>query len=1419
MRIPIRKIVRISGILLGGVVFTLCLAVAGTLIWLRTDAGERFVAKTATDVLAGQGLFLTMDSIDGPLPSRILLTNINLADAKGKWFSAKELELDISLAALSTLTAKINLLRVNTPEIFRLPELPSATEPETQPDPKEPKGVPAFSLPVAVALESLLIEQCGVFAPLLFPKESQGDGPLLRVTINGKAHAQAAQPLEAVISLAASVADMQSLAAHLQADTVPLTEFAFNVNAKASIGPIIEAKLTGTVTPEISGESLPINYNVHAQLAGTKAALPSATIHGLGIRLDARGGANLETNAFQTEAEFKTENGGKWEALVSALAGQDLGGAVTASLKASLDADKTVTAAINASGADMRWGVEQLQHILGPRFTVKAHAGGSEATQYTLNLATLQAGTVDVSGEAAFGPGDESLSATLEATLSDVAAAAPGVKGSLRATLAASGTLAAPSAKVEITSNALETEAASIEKLHAIAALSGTLDAPIASFDASVHAVTTEAATLKDLTAKANVSGTITAPKFSLEATSKTISTQAGEFKQFRAGIDGTGALPENGDKTVNTTADVSLGASPAGPVALRTSLDATQAPNGTLSAHLHGLDLALAGTSLAADITALMPATTGNTPALPALNGTASVDITDWKPIAALSGQPISGSKAGVTATFSHSANVQQITASVKADTLTLPEVFSLNKLSGNLQASDLANPDIALNLVMDKGQAGPVTWQTGAVAVNAKQGNGTFAAALRTDKTATKALATAAKNAPAQPGKTEQMTAVGSFDISSLRVTLDRFAARVPQSSLGVYLAVPTTVALGKGTKVENFKLNVVPGKGTIALDAIVDASNADVAATITEFPLRLLRDAVDASVPDGTLSAEAAIKKSGASIQGTINAKAIVTPPATDGIKSPPVEVVLASTLDQKADPNFPELRVGGGISRLKGNVNIGFAGNQTTASNSPDAKINFNVPLQSTKDGSLEPALQAPLRASVDWRGEIAPLWALAPMQDRHFSGLAQVTAHVTGNMGNPEYKANAYIANGRFEDNIQGLLLTGIALEAASSSAGDSKILLRAEDGMGGSLALEGSLVSPKDADNAISVPHLSARGHINHLQPLHRDDISLRLSGLLSVNGPLDALLVAADVEVERGELSLANIAGGVRTLEISNPDAKPTPSASSPNLDVKISIPHRFYIRGHGMDSEWGGNLALSGKASSPALTGNLRPIRGTFSIMSRTFAFSEGDIAFMGGDRINPNLNLALTHEGPNITAVIRALGTANKPKIAMESRPPLPQDQIMAEVLFGKEFSKLSRFEALQVANNIRQLANFGESGGGVDPLTSMRTSLGIDMLRVGSSGGERTDNRSVSNAPGANAFTGGSASSGGGDDAASAPTLEAGKYINDAIYVGVEQGATSDSTGVRIEVELRPNLNLQGKTTTNSSQIGLGWKKDY
>ena len=41
--------------------------------------------------------------------------------------------------------------------------------------------------------------------------------------------------------------------------------------------------------------------------------------------------------------------------------------------------------------------------------------------------------------------------------------------------------------------------------------------------------------------------------------------------------------------------------------------------------------------------------------------------------------------------------------------------------------------------------------------------------------------------------------------------------------------------------------------------------------------------------------------------------------------------------------------------------------------------------------------------------------------------------------------------------------------------------------------------------------------------------------------------------------------------------------------------------------------------------------------------------------------------------------------------------------------------------------------------------------------------------------------------------------------------DNVYVGLEQGMNGDASGVRVEIELAPNLNLEGVSTPQGSEV--------
>ena len=98
----------------------------------------------------------------------------------------------------------------------------------------------------------------------------------------------------------------------------------------------------------------------------------------------------------------------------------------------------------------------------------------------------------------------------------------------------------------------------------------------------------------------------------------------------------------------------------------------------------------------------------------------------------------------------------------------------------------------------------------------------------------------------------------------------------------------------------------------------------------------------------------------------------------------------------------------------------------------------------------------------------------------------------------------------------------------------------------------------------------------------------------------------------------------------------------------------------------------------------------------------------------------------------------------GHASDPEVVFSSVPELPQDEVLAHLIFNKGIGDLSPVQIARLADAAAQL-----SGGGGGILNSLRESTGLDDLDI------VTDDE------------GGAA-------------LAAGRYISENVYVGVQQG---------------------------------------
>ena len=132
----------------------------------------------------------------------------------------------------------------------------------------------------------------------------------------------------------------------------------------------------------------------------------------------------------------------------------------------------------------------------------------------------------------------------------------------------------------------------------------------------------------------------------------------------------------------------------------------------------------------------------------------------------------------------------------------------------------------------------------------------------------------------------------------------------------------------------------------------------------------------------------------------------------------------------------------------------------------------------------------------------------------------------------------------------------------------------------------------------------------------------------------------------------------------------------------------------------GRGLDTEW--SPISTSRARSPILQcdGTATLVRGSLDLAGSKLRFRLRLGAVDGPIRSGARRHLgdAQRYRRRRQRA---CLGSPVKPEFTLESTPSLPQDEILARVIFGKSASQLSALEAAQLAASLAQLAG-GQAG---------------------------------------------------------------------------------------------------------------------
>ncbi|MCV6592536.1 MAG: translocation/assembly module TamB domain-containing protein [Silicimonas sp.] len=228
--------------------------------------------------------------------------------------------------------------------------------------------------------------------------------------------------------------------------------------------------------------------------------------------------------------------------------------------------------------------------------------------------------------------------------------------------------------------------------------------------------------------------------------------------------------------------------------------------------------------------------------------------------------------------------------------------------------------------------------------------------------------------------------------------------------------------------------------------------------------------------------------------------------------------------------------------------------------------------------------------------------------------------------------------------------------------------------------------------------------------------------------------------------------------------------------------LDVTISAPNRLFVRGRGLDSEFGGALKLGGTTRDVVPSGGFDLIRGRLDILGRRLDISEAQITMEGS--FIPRLGIIASTEVDDTEVMIGVTGPADNPDIAFTSNPDLPQEEVLARLIFGRGLQNLSALQAARLALAVRTLA--GRGGEGI--VSRVRGVAGLADFDVTTT-----------------------------EDGNAA--VRAGAYISENIYTDV----TVDSEGetrLNLNLDLTPSLTVKGGTASDGeSSIGIFFERDY
>ncbi|WP_370931547.1 translocation/assembly module TamB domain-containing protein [Bartonella sp. DGB1] len=223
--------------------------------------------------------------------------------------------------------------------------------------------------------------------------------------------------------------------------------------------------------------------------------------------------------------------------------------------------------------------------------------------------------------------------------------------------------------------------------------------------------------------------------------------------------------------------------------------------------------------------------------------------------------------------------------------------------------------------------------------------------------------------------------------------------------------------------------------------------------------------------------------------------------------------------------------------------------------------------------------------------------------------------------------------------------------------------------------------------------------------------------------------------------------------------------------------FDLLIKSPTKILVKGQNLTVELNGQIHLL----TDATVGNFKMIQGRYELLGKSIIFTEGKI-FLLGD-LTPQLYFVSQTPKEDYLLTLTVSGTPSNISIIFSSSPELPQEEIIARLVFNKSINELNIFQIglimLQISKNQNNMFL---------AIETLRNFLKLDRLDI------ITNEKDY-------------------------PGISLGRSIRENIYLEVETSAEGYAKGA-LSIDLNNDIKTKAILGTNGkSSLGIFYNTDF